>query len=354
VLGLLLKNTLIESPHGDVPLMLYELPDALLGSMPRGALWPDVFDAVCWGLRHAEPGQTLWALLSVVSTDGDRGPASFISQSAQALARHALSRGVDLKWIMAAGNSHADQQNLGFELAPGETAIWQWQLPPQNLRASLLECWHSGGDVPRISVQPPGQAWVEAHEAWTLAQRHDPRQGKTQTVMRLAPTMAFDPSTTLARAGTWRVRWDGTDKETLKDTRLDVNLSLMVSNVAGQNRQARLVVDPTSTARSRPPVTLSGLVPHGPGVWVAQTLNPAHAHACAWSPDADQLSAQSGRWPLSHNLGGAQHVGVRVDGSLPLPGVPVISRHGHSTHRASGTSMAVPLALGLLWRDQLG
>ena len=57
VLGLLLKDTLSKSPHGDAPLMLYELPDALLGSMPRGALWPDVFDAVCWGLCHAEPGQ---------------------------------------------------------------------------------------------------------------------------------------------------------------------------------------------------------------------------------------------------------------------------------------------------------
>ena len=208
VLGLLLKDTLSKSPHGDAPLMLYELPDALLGSMPLGALWPDVFDAVCWGLRHAEPGQTLWALLSVVSTDGDRGPFSLISQSAQALARHALSRGVDLKWIMAAGNSHADQQNLGFDLASGEAAIWQWQLPPQNLRASFLECWHDGVDAPRISIQPPGLSWINANEAWALSKRHDPRRGRTQTVMRLAPTTAWDPATTLARAGTWRIRWE--------------------------------------------------------------------------------------------------------------------------------------------------
>ena len=251
---------------------------------------------------------------------------------------------------MAAGNSDADQQNLGFDLASGEAAIWQWQLPPQNLRASFLECWHDGVDAPRISIQPPGLSWINANEAWALSKRHDPRRGRTQTVMRLAPTTAWDPATTLARAGTWRIRWESFGQ----GTSLDVNLSLMASQAAGPHRQASLVVDPTSTARPRPPVTLSGLVPHSPGVWVAQTLSPAQDRPWVCEPGPDQLSGHSGRWPRTHDLGGAQHMGVRVDGSVPLPGVAVMSRHGHTTRRASGTSMAVPMALGLLWREQSG
>ena len=132
VLSLLLQHSNATSPQARCPLMLYELPDALLQSMPRGALWPDIIDAVFWGIQHTEPGQELLILLSVVSTDGDREGNSFITQSATALARYALARQVRLKWIMAAGNHHASRQNISFELEPGQEAVWQWHLPAQN------------------------------------------------------------------------------------------------------------------------------------------------------------------------------------------------------------------------------
>ena len=343
VLSLLLQHSNATSSQARCPLMLYELPDALLQSMPRGALWPDIIDAVVWGVEHTEPGQELLVLLSVVSTDGDRAGNSFITQSASALVRYALARQVRLKWIMAAGNHHASRQNISFELEPGQEAVWQWHLPAQNTQPSFLECWHQAGRrPPRWMVQPPGGPWMDDTQALSWAQRTDPRNGTTQTVFRLAPTASMKSISTLARAGTWRMKWEADQRP----MRLDAHLSMMTGPVVGMNRQATIGADDSSTGSELDSVTLSGLVPHMPDVWVAQVLKPGHADPWVVAPHHSELDRYSGRCPLTHDLQGVQQVGVLLTQVHQPPGVHVWSRRGHSIQRATGTSMAVPLMVG--------
>ena len=138
------------------PWLLYELPDALMSTMPMGALWPEVVDAVNWALTECVMGDRLTVLISVVSTDGDRHPNSLISRCAHALGVHARELGVRLSWMMAAGNSHSEQQNLSWSMDEGGLVEFEWCLPPENHRPSFLECWYNTPKAPaRFSVLPP-------------------------------------------------------------------------------------------------------------------------------------------------------------------------------------------------------
>jgi hypothetical protein len=344
-LGLLLQSKPIDLGHAHSPLLLYELPDALLGSMPLGALWPDILDAVHWGVHRVNPGEELIILLSVVSSDGHRHAQSFVTLSAQALQRHAQGLGVDLKWVMAAGNQHQAQQHLRYQVLPGQEAIWQWELPVNNEQASFLECWHdASAGVPVVMFKPPGGTWHSAEHGVTSASRLNPN-GKVQTVFRLPSTCATPIHPTQAVAGGWGVRWQGLGGA----ADLEVHLSMMSSHRAGPFRQAKLLHDPGSTASPRPIQSLSGLVPHMPGVWVAQALGQTEADPLISNPKPDQLSVYSGRWPADHDANGVQCAGAKVDPSSVSSGLHVMSLNGHPIHRSSGTSMAVPwVASGLM------
>jgi hypothetical protein len=349
-LGLLLQSSIARLGHAHSPLLLYELPDALLGSMPLGALWPEVLDAVNWGVNNAKPGEELLILLSVVSSDGNRHPQSFVTLSAQALQRHAKALGVDLKWVMAAGNQHQAQQHLRYQVLPGQAAAWQWELPINNAQASLLECWHdASAGMPEVHFKAPGGQWQSSGHGITSAWRSDPN-GKIQTVFRLPATCSGDTNQSRALAGVWGVRWQAPGGA----ANLEVNLSMMSSHQVGPFRQAKLLNDPDCTANFWPIQSLSGLVPHMPDVWVAQALGQGEAGSLMLNPKSEQLSAYCGRSPSDHDLHGVQCAGAKVDSSSLWSGIHVMSLHGHRIHRASGTSMAVPLVASGLMSGALG
>ncbi len=349
-LGLFLQFSASHRGLAPTPLLLYELPDALLGSVPLGALWPDILDAVAWGICHAQAGEQLVVLLSVVSSDGSRHPQSFVSRSARALQRHAKGLGVELIWVMAAGNQHQAQQHLRYQVRPGQAAVWQWDLPHQNTQATFLECWHdASAGAPKVMFKPPGQAWQSSGHGVISAWRQED-SGKIQTVFRLPATCSSQPDQKTALAGPWGVRWQAPGGA----TELDVNLSMMSSDQAGPFRQAKLYHDSDSSANPLQIQSLSGLVPHMTGVWVAQALGQGHAGWLVANPRPDQLSGYSGRWPMGHDLHGLQSAGACVDPSRLWAGLNVTSVHGHRMHRASGTSMAVPLVAAGLMSGRLG
>ncbi|MDI9332625.1 MAG: hypothetical protein QM527_15265 [Alphaproteobacteria bacterium] len=341
VLGLWLSQARAKSATKSDPLLLYALPDQLMGSMPLGALWPDVVDAVGWALQDCSPGSTLNILLSVVSTDGDRHPNSFVSRCARSLNAHADALGVRLRWIMAAGNSHSDRQNLRFEIPAGQTVEWEWHLPPENLRSSLLECWHDASAGPvRIQMDAPGQATKTVQSEPVMASRTHSVSGRIQTVLRLPPTAVWDASKeNLAQPGAWRIQF-----ETTQACVLDVHLSLMADPGAHLYRQAWLQTPHQGHAHQYPAYTVSGLVPWVPNAWAAQCLRPGLGHEAELDAKKEHLSHFSGRWPQSLGHQGLQSLAIRVDESALRRGALTLSANGHRWVRATGTSMAVPLA----------
>jgi hypothetical protein len=349
-LGLLLTTTPSQLGHAGAPLLLYELPDALLDSMPLGALWPDILDAVCWGMNSVHPGEKLVILLSVVSSDGGRHSQSFVTRSAQALQRHAEGLGVDLTWVMAAGNQHHAQQHLRYRVLSGQAAVWEWDLPANNAQASYLECWHDAdAGPPEIMFKAPGGQWQSSGHGVTSAWRMEPN-GKIQTVFRLPATCSRHSDQNIALAGAWGVCWQAPGGT----ADLEVSLSMMASHQLGPYRQAKLLHDPGSTASRQPIQSLSGLIPHMPGVWVAQALDQGVSSSLLMTPKPHQLTGYSGRWPSDHDLNGVRSAGAKVDSSTLWPGLKVMSLHGHHLHRATGTSMAVPLVAGGLLSGRLG
>jgi hypothetical protein len=344
-LGLLLQTSPSQLGHGRAPLLLYELPDALLDSMPLGALWPDILDAVYWGLNSVNPGEELVILLSVVSNDGDRHSQSFVTRSAQAMQRHAKGLGVDLTWVMAAGNQHHAQQHLHYRVLPGQAAVWQWELPANNAQASYLECWHDAdAGQPEIMFKAPCGQWQSSGHGVTSAWRLE-SNGKIQTVFRLPATCSSHSHQNMALAGAWGVCWQAPGGA----ADLEVSLSMTSSRQLGPYRQAKLLHHPDSTASRQPIQSLSGLIPHMPGVWVAQALDQGVSSSLVMTPKPHQLTGYSGRWSSDHDLNGVRSAGAKVDSSTLWPGLKVMSLHGHHLHRGTGTSMAVPLvARGLL------
>ncbi len=339
VLGLLLQS------EGQQPgaLLLQELPDAILDTMPRHALWADWMDAVCWAITRCEPGDHLIVLLSVVCTDGDRHDQSFMSQSVRALIAHARRHRVRISWVFAAGNSHDQDQNLRFRLAPGHKAMWRWRLPAHQLRASFMECWHDADlGPPEIRVKAPGGL----HDASPLVLSHSvrchPSSGRVQTLFRLPPTWALESMNALAQPGDWRFEW-----ACERAGMLDVHLS-MVSPTTDVGRQARLPALPESQATSVEPITLSGLVPWACGAWAAMTLAPDSELAESLNPESPHLASYCGRLPTDITCAGIHGWGVRLSDSKLNPGARVMTRQGHPLYRSTGTSMAVPLTISRL------
>lgn len=340
VAGLLLQGLHPGGPWPDLPLLLYELPDEILTSMPYAALWPEVVDAIIWALSLTPRGGETIVLLSLVSTDADRHPRSFMSRCAGALSAHARSLGVRLTWVMAAGNSHADRQNLAL-VAHAQTPVdVQWRLPAQNFRPSFLECWHDASmGPPSIQVRPPGGDWSDSMTTLSMASRVHDVYGRRQTVLRLPPTAAWMATPALAQSGDWGVRWVFE-----KSGRLDLHLSMMTGLSQGLLRQAQITAPSTPPEAVAAPNSISGLIPSLPNVVVAQTLSPSVADPRLVAPDHQSLSAYCGRWSQPSDGGDTRAIGFKVGGSHVNRGVLTWSRQGHRIHRATGTSMAVPLA----------
>jgi hypothetical protein len=321
-----------------VPLVLAELPDEILTSMPYGALWPQVLDAIHWAIRSSAPGSEWLLMLSLVSTDADRHAESFISRSARALTAYARSKGVTLTWVMAAGNSHADQQNIDLRVRARQPAEMHWHLPPENFRPSFLECWHDASmGQPVLQIRPPGGAWSDQLQPMSLATRFHAPSGRTQTVFRLPPTAYWTPVPAHAKSGDWGLRFVFD-----RDGLLNLHLAMMTANTLGPLRQAHIRAAPSRPEDALSPTTLSGLIPHMPQVLVAQTLDPASTSWWVDGPSSQQLSFYSGRVPQG-NSSHLHAMAYRVDASKVRSGALTWSRQGHRLQRATGTSMAVPL-----------
>ncbi len=346
VLGLWLEAQAQAQSQG--ALLLYELPDFILDTMPRGVLGAELMDAVCWAISHCEPHDHLVVLLSIVSTDGDRHAQSFMSQSVRALIDHGLSQRVQISWVFAAGNSHDQAQNLRFSLMPGQSSRWVWRLPPNHLRSFFMECWHDAQwGVPEFRFKAPGAVRWSAHEALSRSSRYHASSGRMQTLFRLPPTASLEPASMLSPPGDWLFECTS---ERAGD--LDVHLSL-VSASSTPARQSRLLALPESDAAVLDPVTLSGLVPWHCGAWAAMTLKPDSRQSVVLDPAQDQLASYCGRLPLNATHDAVRCLGVRLSDSLLHPGAKVISRHGHRSHRAEGTSMAVPTTINHLPRPKM-
>ena len=339
VTGLLMQGVDGVGPVPSVPLVLAELPDEILTSMPHAALWPEVLAQVNGAISSSPPGCEWIIMLSLVSTDADRHPQSLISRSARALTAYARSKGVTLTWVMAAGNSHADQQNVDLKTNARHPAEMSWYLPPENFRPSFLECWHEASmGQPTIQIQAPGGGWSDRLEPVTCASRIHGPSSRVQTVLRLPPTAAWTPAQTLAPSGEWGVRFVF-EREGL----LNLHLAMMTATPQGLLRQARIHARPSRAGPASPPHTLSGLIPFVPQLVVAQTLEPNSARQWVERPASSQLSGYCGRWTQG-NPDHGRTIGFKVDASKTQPGALTWSRHGHRILRATGTSMAVPLA----------
>ena len=343
VMGLLMHGVDGLGTVPNVPLVLFELPQDILNSMPYAALWPEVLDAVFWVVSASKPGCEWIIMLSLVSTDADRHAQSFISRSARALTAFARSKGVTLTWVMAAGNSHTDQQNLDLTVHAQQPAEMSWYLQPENFRPSFLECWHDVSmGLPMIEVRPPGGSWTDRLHPMSMATRiHEP-SARAQTLLRLPPTATWASSEALAQSGDWGVRFEFDHKGTLS-----LHLAMMTATPSGPLRQARIRASACHLADPATPYTLSGLIPHMPQVVVAQTLDPTSASWWIDRPTRQQLSSYCGRWP-DRAPWHWHAMGFQVDASKVQRGALTWSRHGHRTQRASGTSMAVPLTARLL------
>jgi hypothetical protein len=143
----------------------------------------------------------------------------------------------------------------------------------------------------------------------------------------------------LAQSGDWGVRWVFE-----KSGRLDLHLSMMTGLSQGLLRQAQITAPSTPPEAVAAPNSISGLIPSLPNVVVAQTLSPSVADPRLVAPDHQSLSAYCGRWSQPSDGGDTRAIGFKVDGSHVNRGVLTWSRQGHRIHRATGTSMAVPLA----------
>ncbi len=336
VLGLLLD----AGAQSEGGLLLYELSDFILDSMPRGSLWAEWIDAVCWAISQCEPDDHLVVLLSIVCTDGDRHAQSFVSQSVRALIEHGRRHHIHISWVFAAGNSQTEAQNLRFHLTPGHKAMWNWRLPPHHHRSFFMECWHDADlGLPEFRFKAPGALEWSSHGALTRADRHHPTSGRVQTLFRLRPTWSLEPTTSLAPPGDWVF-----ECASERAGKLDIHLS-MVSATSDSWRKSRLLAHPESDAPAVDPITLSGLVPWSCGAWAAMTLKPDSSQPVQIGPAQDQLAPYCGRLPTDLKNDPVQLLGVRLSDSLLHPGARVISRHGHRMHRAVGTSMAVPMAV---------
>lgn len=339
VIGLLMHGVDGRGPAPQVPLVLSELPDEILSSMPYAALWPEVLNQVYWAISNSPPGCEWIIMLSLVSTDGDRHPESLISRSARALTAYAQSKGVRLTWVMAAGNSHADQQNMELKIHAQHPAEISWHLPPENFRPSFVECWHEASmGQPQIQIKPPGGGWTDQLTPMTCANRIHGPSSRAQTVLRLPPTAAWTPAQTLAQSGDWGVRFVFE-----REGHLNLHLAMMTASPQSLLRQARIRALPSHSDSAFDPPTLSGLIPFMSQVVVAQTLESRSGPLWVERPAPSQLSRYCGR-PTRGNPVPGRTVGFKVDASKARPGALTWSRHGHRIQRATGTSMAVPLA----------
>lgn len=340
VLGLLVQGMDGDGPRPIAPLLLHELPDEILSSMPHAALWPEVVDAVMWALSQSPRGIEWIVLLSMVSTDADRHPQSFISRCARSLTAHAHSRGVRLTWVMAAGNSHADRQSLALVADAHRPVAVHWHLPVQNVRPSFLTCWHDAAmGPPGIQVRPPGGTWSDSMTPMSMATRVHGAYDRAETVLRLPPTAAWTATEALACSGDWGLRF-----VFQKGGPFHLHLSMMTSSSQGLMRQAHLTAATDEPSAVSEPISISGLIPFLPDVMVAQTLSPNAVLSRIESPSHGQLSAYCGRWPQTSVRGDTRTIGFKVDASPVRRGVLTWSRNGHRIHRVTGTSMAVPLA----------
>ncbi len=336
VIGLLLEGHDGLGPMPRIPIYLYELPDEILFSLPYAALWPEVIDAIVWALGSCPAGTRLLVMLSLVSTDADRHSQSFISRSARALCAYAQSFGVELTWVMAAGNNHADQQNIQIHVQAAQAVTLNWHLPAQNFRPSFLECWFDRAQGhAKVEVKPPAGSWSAQLGPMSMAQRSHAASDRVQMVMRLPPTAAWSSHQPLASSGRWGLRMTFE-----RGGSLSAHLSMMTASKVGMWRQAHLDGESVNSDDGLP--TLSGLIPWMAQVVIAQALDPSVQNLWVQAPSDDQLSAYSGRCPVEADVGW-RRVGVRVDASHHRRGVHAWSRHGHRIQRASGTSMAVPL-----------
>ena len=338
VTGLLMHGVDGNGPAPQVPLVLSELPDEILSSMPYAALWPEVLNQVYGAISRSPSGCEWIIMLSLVSTDGDRHPQSLISRSARALTAYAQSKGVTLTWVMAAGNSHADQQNMALKINAHHPAEISWHLPPENFRPSFMECWHEASmGRPKIQIKPPGGGWTDQLAPMTCANRIHGPSSRAQTVLRLPPTAAWTPVQTLAQSGDWGVRFVFE-----REGHLNLHLAMMTASPQSLLRQAHIRALPSHVDFTSDPPTLSGLIPFMSQVVVAQTLEPGSGPLWVERPAPSQLSRYCGRSTLGNPVLG-RTIGFKVDASKARPGALTWSRHGHRTQRATGTSMAVPL-----------
>ena len=144
---------------------------------------------------------------------------------------------------------------------------------------------------------------------------------------------------TLLNQEAWRIQF-----ETTQACVLDVHLSLMADPGAHLYRQAWLQTPHQGHAHQYPAYTVSGLVPWVPNAWAAQCLRPGLGHEAELDAKKEHLSHFSGRWPQSLGHQGLQSLAIRVDESALRRGALTLSANGHRWVRATGTSMAVPLA----------
>ena len=192
---------------------------------------------------------------------------------------------------MAAGNSHADQQNMELKIHAQHPAEISWHLPPENFRPSFVECWHEASmGQPQIQIKPPGGGWTDQLTPMTCANRIHGPSSRAQTVLRLPPTAAWTPAQTLAQSGDWGVRFVFE-----REGHLNLHLAMMTVSPQSLLRQARIRALPSHSDSAFDPPTLSGLIPFMSQVVVAQTLESGSGPLWVERPAPSQLSRYCGR-----------------------------------------------------------
>jgi hypothetical protein len=368
------RPTLESSPAGS-DIVFVQLPQTLMDCITVAALEHHAVD----GFRH---------ILAITRRDGYKkvvisfgyeswvGPhdgSSWFEGALASLVQEAKTKGIQLTFFLAAGNSRNRQSHAALRAAQG-TASLQWQVPPGNEVPTFLEIWVPTTEKDlTVEVTPPGQPplgklhWGESllfpatgqpsvgivmHRSTVLG------TGGYVILIRVSPTQSWDSARGAAPHGIWTVTLEGVQpEEPASNEEKEPKIHAYLGRVEGDANSPHRAHQPIFVGRSRDKDAMDK----------ARTLN---GHACGQGsrvcgvfypnsfpygtvPDEHGGMQFARSQPADYSGAGPAGHRPRPDVSLPMEdglyheGTLSIGTRSACVWRMKGTSTAAPAAARL-------
>ena len=185
-----------------------------------GSMNVHVMDGLMYILSRCTPTAKIAVNLSWGTLAGPHDGSSVLEAAMDQLI--ALKAG-HLQIIVAVGNSYQSQAHANATLSKGEHIALDWRGQPGDLTQNFLELWlPAGAQGIEVQLTPPGQSSLPPL-AWGQSGTWSATSGKplcaliypkavatgangTCALIAVAPTFAFNKSTTTAPSGVWQVK----------------------------------------------------------------------------------------------------------------------------------------------------